>query len=93
MAIALTRPGRTGQPPVPLVLEVLVLEVTDGRLHRGLDRVAQRAERAPGDVAADVEELVQVSLAALALLELLEQLDTHQLPSRHGVHLPQDSCS
>ena len=62
--------GSNGQPPLRWMLEVLVAEVRDRRLHRRLDRVAKRAERPAGDVAADVEQLVQVGLAAPAVLQV-----------------------
>src|SRR5215475_11373569 len=82
-------PGRGGggveRAAAPLeVLDELVPEVLDGGHHRGDRAVAERAERAPADVVADVEQLVQVLLGALAALQPVQ--DAHHpvrpLPAR-----------
>src|SRR4051794_16996443 len=60
------------------VLEVLVAEVPDRALDRAHRAVGKRAERAAEDVVALVEQQVEVTLLADALLELGEHL--HQPP-------------
>src|SRR5579859_1317909 len=57
------------------VLDELVPEVLDRRLDRADRAVAERAERAAENVVADVEQLVQVGVAALAMFQRVEQLD------------------
>src|SRR5215467_12598993 len=54
------------------VLDELVPEVLDGGHHRADRAVAERAERAPGDVVADVQQLVQVLLGALAPVQPIQ---------------------
>src|SRR5262245_18088678 len=58
-----------------LVLEVLVPEVLDRRDDRADRPVGQRAERPAEDVVAHVEQLLQVFLAALAVLEPVQDAD------------------
>src|ERR1700685_2628571 len=55
-----------------LVLDDLVAEVLDGRGDRHWYGVAERAERPAHDVAAHVENRLQVGVGALALLEPLQ---------------------
>src|SRR5579871_4581029 len=66
------------------VLEVLVPEVLDRRDHRADRAVAERAERAAQDVVADIQQLVQVPVGALAVLQRLEHADDPEgaLPAR-----------
>src|SRR5450755_1217340 len=56
------------------VLEVLIPEVLDRRHHRADGAVTERAERAAQDVVTDVEQLVQVVVAAQAPLQVGENL-------------------
>ena len=59
--------------------------------HRG--RVAERAEALAEDPVADVEQQVEVALAARGPSSIARRICTIQrVPSRHGVHLPHDSC-
>src|SRR6266516_7190996 len=59
--------GRVERAAAPLlVLQVLVPEVLDRRGDRGDRTVTQRAERPAEDVVADVQQLLQVFLAAVA---------------------------
>src|SRR5262249_51973992 len=67
-----------------LVLEVFVPEVLDRGDDRGDRAVAQRAERPAEDVVADVEQFLQVFLAALAVLEPLEDADHPERPFPAG---------
>src|SRR5690348_12075407 len=67
-------PGRGGsgveRAAAPLeVLDELVPEVLDRGQHRADRAVAERAERAAADVVADVEQLVQVLVGALAAVQ------------------------
>src|ERR1700693_584290 len=57
------------------MLDELVPEVLDRGDARADRAVSERAERPAEDVVADVEQLVQVGVAALAALERVEQLD------------------
>src|SRR6266704_1240119 len=57
------------------VLDVLVPEVLDGGHHRADRAVAERAERAPADVVADVEQFLQVLFGALAPVQPVEDPD------------------
>src|SRR5262245_39159600 len=63
-----------------LVLEVLVPEIFDRRDDRADRPVGQRAERPAEDVVTHVEQLLQVFLAALAVLEPVQDAD-HPLRS------------
>src|SRR5215470_4223312 len=73
-------PGRGGggveRAAAPLeVLDELVPEVLDRGHHRADRTVAERAERAAEDVVADVEQLVQVFLGALAPVQPVKDAD------------------
>src|SRR5436309_6078356 len=60
----------------PLVLDVrhvLVAPELDGRCDRSRRKVPERAERAPADIAGDVDHDVEVRLAARTLLEPVQR--------------------
>src|SRR5215813_12703063 len=67
-----------------LVLEVLIPEVLDRRGDWGDRAVAQRAERPAEDVVADVQQLLQVFLAALAVLQPVQDPDHPERPLPAG---------
>src|SRR5262252_6871462 len=68
--------GGVERAAAPLgMLDELVPEVLDRGHHRADRAVAERAERAPEDVVADVEQLVQVLVGALAVVQPVQ--DAH----------------
>src|SRR6266496_3841674 len=67
-----------------LVLEVLVPEVLDRGGDRADRAVAERTERPAEDVVADVQQLLQVFLAALAVLQPVEHADHPERPLPAG---------
>src|SRR5580704_15242329 len=70
-----------------LVLHELVPEVLDARYDRADRAVAQGAERPAEDVVADVEELFQVFLGAVAVFQPFQHLDHPEraLPARRAL--------
>ena len=71
----------------------LVAELVDVARDRHRGRVAERAEALAEDPVADVEQQVELGLLRASPASILWRICTIQrVPSRHGVHLPHDSC-
>src|SRR5262249_17601048 len=75
-----------GAAALLVVLDELVPEVADARGDRGRRAVTERAERAAGDVVADIQELLDVLLGALAVFQPVQDADQPEraLPARRA---------
>ena len=70
----------------------LVAEMLEEALHRPGRRITQAADRVALDAVGDIEQQVQVLRAALSPARMRLSVRLSQpVPSRHGVHWPQDS--
>ena len=75
------------------VRQELVAELRDVARDRDRVRVAERAEAGAVDPLADVEQEVEVGVVPRPASSFLRICVSQRVPTRHGVHLPHDSCS
>ena len=67
-------------------------KMADEPLHRPRRGIAQRANRMALDLIGYVEQHLDFALFGPALRHALDTRHIHPVPSRQGVHWPQDSC-